>query len=184
MQTDIPSASQLPALLATMLLAVFVGGGCEEFDKALNPQQPASSDSKPTAERGEFLDEPGDADPDGIAGDDAGPDVPQSAQSAEPPIRLSVGIALAQTLPTGTGMSFSVDYQFLEGRPNSSNRYLWVMEGRGGKSQRQPVQLSPQGNLLLIVPGFRPEDGPFSSHIVELTPGGSQRRMSRSISMR
>lgn len=109
---------------------------------------------------------------------------PPSAATAEPAqqpsVRLSAGVALPQTLPTGTGMSFSVDYRFEQGQPDPSTRYLLVIERSRGEPLRQPVNLRNEGNLGGLVPGWRPEEGPFQAHVEDR----DGRRLSRSISLR
>lgn len=81
------------------------------------------------------------------------------------PIRLSAGTALAQTLPEGTTMGFSVDYQFTAGQPDTNAQYFWVVERTQGPPARQPVRLSAQGTLQGFISGFQPEHGPFQGHI-------------------
>ncbi len=80
-------------------------------------------------------------------------------------ILLSAGVALAQTLPTGTAMGFSVDYRFKQGGPITGSRYVWVIEGTKPEPVRQDVQLGMQGTLQTFVPQWRPENGPFRCHI-------------------
>jgi hypothetical protein len=88
-------------------------------------------------------------------------------------------VALPQTGPEGTLMSFSVDYEFTDGVPSASG-YVWVIERAHGKPLRQPVKLSKQGNLPILLNGWRPEDGPFQIHMEDL--GG--KRLSASIELR
>jgi hypothetical protein len=97
----------------------------------------------------------------------AGTASPPSAASAGQslPIRLSAGVALPQTLPDGTVMSFSIDYQFTQGQPDPAAGYFWVIERSQGPALRQPVKLSAQGTLPAIVPDFRPEQGPFQTYL-------------------
>jgi len=92
---------------------------------------------------------------------------PSAAPSAGTPlsIQLSAGTALPQTLPDGTAMGFSVDYQFTEGRPDPSARYFWVIERTQGSPARQPVRLEARGTLQGFVNDFRPEHGPFQAHL-------------------
>jgi hypothetical protein len=89
---------------------------------------------------------------------------PQPASEGQEAIRLSAGVALPQTGPEGTLMSFSVDYQFTQGKPISSG-YVWVVERAHGGPAKQLVQLARQGNLPILINGWRPEDGPFQTHI-------------------
>ena len=89
---------------------------------------------------------------------------PQTATEGQQAIRVSTGVALPQTGPDGTLMSFSVDYEFTQGEPGSS-AYIWVIERAHGGPARQPVQLARQGNLPILIQGWHPEDGPFQTHI-------------------
>ena len=76
-------------------------------------------------------------------------------------------------------MSFSVDYQFTQGEPNTSG-YVWVIQRAQGAPAKQPVRLARQGNLPILIPGWRPEEGPFQSHIEDR----SGNRLSPSIDLR
>jgi hypothetical protein len=80
------------------------------------------------------------------------------------PIRLATGVALPQTLPDGTAMSFSVDYKFTAGQPEPSVQYFWVIERAQGVPTKQPVRLNAQGTLQGFT-DFRPEQGPFQTHL-------------------
>ena len=103
---------------------------------------------------------------------------PQAAAPSPgaPSIRLSAGVALAQTLTTGTAMGFSVDYEFTQGRPARSSPYFLVIEPAKGPPAKIRVQLSGKGTLPGFVVGWRPEHGPFEGHIEDA--GGN--RLSRS----
>ncbi len=61
-------------------------------------------------------------------------------------------------------MSFSVDYQFTQGEPGSSE-YSWVIERAAGPPATEMVRLERQGTLVVVMPGWRPEEGPFQSHL-------------------
>jgi len=91
-------------------------------------------------------------------------------------IKLSAGVALPQSLPTGTAMGFSIDYQFTAGQPGPSP-YLWVIQPGKGQTAKQPVQLQRQGTLQMFVLQFRPENGPFHTHIED----AQGNRLSRSV---
>ena len=108
-----------------------------------------------------------------------GPALP-SASVRQPSIRLSAGVALPQSLPMGTVMSFSVDYQFTQGQPNPSWQYVWVIEPARGEPVRQDVRLTDQGTLPAFVQQLRPEHGPFQTHIED----SSGNRLSRSVPLR
>ena len=88
-----------------------------------------------------------------------------SSQPGGISIRLSAGTALAQTLPTGTAMGFSVDYEFDSGQSDSAAVYFWVIKPSGLQPLRQPVRLQSEGTLQTFVPNLRPDDGPFETHI-------------------
>jgi hypothetical protein len=94
------------------------------------------------------------------------PSMPSSPlpTASTPSIRLYTGVALPQTGPEGTMMGFSLDYQFEQGEP-SPEGYVWVIERAHGQPAKQQVKLSRQGNLATFVQGWRPEDGPFHTHI-------------------
>lgn len=80
-------------------------------------------------------------------------------------VRLSTGVALPQTLPEGTAMGFSVEYQVTQGQPLPAERYYWVIERAQGPPARLPVQLQPRGTLERFFSDFRPEHGPFQTHL-------------------
>lgn len=58
-------------------------------------------------------------------------------------------------------MGFSVDYQFRGGTAPANGSFFWLIEGNNGKQYRLAVKLDARGNLMLVIPGWRPEDGPF-----------------------
>lgn len=97
----------------------------------------------------------------------AGRTSPQSpsAQPNKTPIQLSAGVALPQSLPTGTAMGFSVDYKFVGGRPDPAMQHFWVIQPAKGKAVRQPVRLKAQGTLEGFVMELRPENGPFQTYV-------------------
>lgn len=95
------------------------------------------------------------------------------------PVELSVGVALPLTLPEGTVMSFSVDYEFVDGAPPRQESF-WVVTNGQGEAFRQPCQLSAQGNLSGFIPQWRESDGPFRSRIED----AQQRPLSNWIEMR
>lgn len=77
-------------------------------------------------------------------------------------VRLSTGMALAQTLPEGTMMGFSVDYVAAGALP--ATRFVWVLQRREGDPIRIEVPLKSSGTLQTFVP-WLPEDGPFQCHL-------------------
>ncbi len=80
-------------------------------------------------------------------------------------VRLSAGVALPQTLPDGSVMTFSVDYEFLPGfSPGSQSRYVLVIERPQGPPGRFPVQLRTKDTLMVIT-SWPPSEGPFRAHL-------------------
>ena len=100
------------------------------------------------------------------------------------PIRYSIelnrGVALGQPGPEGTMMMFSVEYEFIVGGPDNPPNYVWVIERAKGGSVKQPVSLKNSGELNAAISGWRPDEGPFRSHI-ENSEG---KRLSANIEMR
>ena len=99
-------------------------------------------------------------------------------------IRLSTGVALAQTLPTGTGMLFSVDYRFERGRPVEGIKYVWVIQPARAQPSSHKVSLKGQGTLHAVAPQWRPKHGPFNSYVAQVATDGSKLRISPSLPMR
>ncbi len=84
-----------------------------------------------------------------------------------PPIQLSAGAALPQTLPQGTTMTFSAEYQFHGGGPKSGVRYVLVIRDRRSRAIKAEIRsLKSRGQLpALFTRQFRPEDAPFQGFI-------------------
>ena len=95
-------------------------------------------------------------------------------QAPAPAFHLSAGAALPQSLPMGTVMSFSVDYQQRGQLPTTGGRMVWVISCNSSKDHLQPVALKSNGTLTAIVPGLRPEAAPFECHLAVVH--GSQGR--------
>ena len=81
-------------------------------------------------------------------------------------------------------MCFSVDYAFVGAAPDPSSQYVWVIERAKGDPYMQPKQLVRKGTLEMIIVGWRPENGPFSTYLMETAQGGTQRKVSRPLSLR
>jgi hypothetical protein len=104
--------------------------------------------------------------------------------SPQPPagpvsIALSTGVALPQPSINGTILMFSVDYEFTQGQPDPAG-YVWVIERAKGTPAKVGVKLGPKNNLMVPMTKWRPEDGPFKSHIED----SKGNRLSESIEMR
>ena len=94
-------------------------------------------------------------------------------------IELSTGVALPQPGPEGTMMMFGVEYEFVLGEPNPKSKYVWVIERAKGAPVKQAVRLSKKKTLYTAVQRWRPENGPFRSHIEDR----DGKRLSASIEM-
>lgn len=100
-------------------------------------------------------------------------------------VRLSAGTALAQSLPDGTAMFFSVDYEFLAGAPQSSVPYFLVIQSARGGAVAVPVpRLQQSGNLVHIMPRTGPEIGPFFAVLVQGSQPQSAQRISNSVELK
>lgn len=95
------------------------------------------------------------------------------------PISLDLGVALAQTGPNGTMMMFNVEYEFVVGEPDPKAGYVWVIERAKGTTKKLKVQLQNKNTLITPIDGWRPEQGPFHSHIED----SKGKRLSDSIEM-
>ena len=80
-------------------------------------------------------------------------------------------------------MSFSMDYQFTQGGPDPTAKYVWVIERSQGDPYQRPVQLNGKGTLQILIPGWRPGEGPFQSHIAEVSDEEALGKVSGSIAL-
>ncbi len=179
-----------PTLFGLLLVATaWTSGGCfEQFDKSYSSSsEPQASDARQTSdapEGGPRSETP--VEPQAISGaadqtTNAAPAPSQPQRSADLSIHLTMGIALAQTLTTGTEMGFSVNYQVQRGWPKPTTDYFWVIERANGAPFRTPVRLRRGGgdSLMIFVP-WRQSDGPFASHLED----ARGKRISQSLRMR
>jgi hypothetical protein len=168
-------------LLLSVAFAVATSGCSGEYQVA--PVPPAAETPESTASPAAATAAP-DQQPQGTETPVAPPAAPTSAPAPSPaagfPIKLSAGVALAQSLPTGTAMGFSVDYRFTQGSAQGASRYVWVIQGNQLEPVRLDVELQQQGTLQTFVTQWRPEAGPFRCHIED---GGGQ-RLSDSVPLR
>jgi len=164
-----------------------------ETSASTSPSQPAANTAGESATPGQAPGPlPNDPAGDGAAFNhvtqtDTRPSAPVSAarQNTQTAFHLSAGAALPQSLPMGTVMSFSVDYQQRGQLPSGSVNYLWVIKGVSGSTHRQPVRLKSNGTLTTIVPGLRPEAGPFECHLAAYRGSrGQPQPVSNSIPLR
>jgi hypothetical protein len=81
-------------------------------------------------------------------------------------IRLTTGIALAQTLPDGTGMLCSMNYEWVSGGPQTGVEYVWVIELGDGQRLSGPADVSKRsGTIQPVLRGVRPDRGPFKGTV-------------------
>lgn len=153
---SLPPPPPLPAPPASDSGGVESSAGPSEPNRPVEP--PAAASSSPAAPQ---------------------PATPRTP-AGQPSIRLSAGVALPQTTPSGTVMSFSVDYRFIRGGPDPSAQYYWVVQRARGSPGRLPVRLAPSSTLRVFVRKWRVQDGPFQSHIED----GRGNRLCRSVALR
>ena len=113
----------------------------------------------------------------------AAPAAVPDAQGPLYAVHLSAGVALPQTLPNGTAVGFSVDYQFKKGGSETQDKYVWIIQRRKGEPDIAPVNLAAKGTLQKFLP-WRPEQGPFESYVAEIVEGGSHKAISKRVPMR
>jgi hypothetical protein len=120
----------------------------------------------------------------GNAGGNPAGSRPNSNNPPPTEVNLSTVIALAQTLVTGTCMTFSAEYRVI-GLPNPNARYLWVIEpSKGGQAVAYEVDMrNRKGPLQGVAQSLRPENGPYNCHIIEETASGERKKVSRSYQM-
>ncbi len=81
-------------------------------------------------------------------------------------------------------MMFSVDYRFQEGAPNKEASYAWVIQPAKGEPLEQAVKLKKRDTLQAIVPQWKPENGPFTSHLDEIGADGTRRSLCEPLPLR
>ena len=77
-------------------------------------------------------------------------------------------------------MMFSIDYEFVEGSPQSRSTYLWVIEASNSQPVAGAVELQREGNVITYNPQWRPANGPFRCYIADR----SGLKLSNTIDMR
>ncbi len=86
--------------------------------------------------------------------------------NASPRIQLSTGIALAQTLPDGTSVLCSMEYQWVGGGALPGVEYLWVIELGNGQRMTGLANVSKRnGTIQAILRGVKPDQGPFKAAV-------------------
>ena len=106
----------------------------------------------------------------------ATPATPSTSSPAPTPerfIHLSAGIAVPQSLPVGTVMAISVDYERYA-ELKTSSRYALVVKSTAGEIVSE-VKLEPEGNLSVFIQQFKPDHRPFTARIEEISPGSKRR---------
>ncbi|MGE0608093.1 MAG: hypothetical protein AB7O62_13445 [Pirellulales bacterium] len=107
-----------------------------------------------------------------------------AGSSATVKVTLSSGVALAQTLPSGTAMGFSVDYQFAQGGPATNGRYSWVIVPAKGEPVSVQVPLEESGTLQEFFLTLRPEHGPFQCYLAEVVSNNRPNPISATVNLR
>jgi hypothetical protein len=171
------------------------GGGIREVQqsgKAGKGQSPAPSQGA-TTQRAATQ---GVATPGNVAGPATGPGAPfippqrqtgstsQSSGAAAVPVALSRAVMLPQTLPGGTQATFSVEYRFTSGGPQSGREYSWIISAADGAQAIVPVTLESTGTLQLLDSGFDPSAGPFRCWLVEKAKEGEATAISGTVMFR
>jgi hypothetical protein len=140
-------------------------------DQAETDPQPGASRpaENPANNNSSALDSPIANEPPAVAADDQ--------PNNETVIQLSAGVQLPQSLPQGTVITFSAEYQFVNRGPNPNVQYVWVIEG-GGKKERVGIPgLAMRGQLpALFSRVFKPGDEPYSSYIEEWPRSNNRNR--------
>ena len=166
------------------LITMLVLAGCE-YQQGGTPNAPSTPSAKgPTAEPVETPSQASvqtEQPPERTAPVPSAPSVPPAAAVQ---VRLSAGVALPQTGPSGTMMGFSVDYKFATGRPDSAAKYAWIIQRSKGPETAMSVKLKAKGTLQKFLLDWRPSDGPFTSTLVELRPDGSKHPIATSVTLR
>jgi len=106
------------------------------------------------------------------------PSVSNSAPSLK--IELS-GVALPQSLPTGSAMTFGVQYE-VSGTIDSASTYEWVIESSHGP-WKQRVTLQRRGELHALVPEWPPEAGDYTTYIQQISPSGGSTIVSKRLKL-
>lgn len=153
--------------------------GFDPYDLSAPPAAAAAPtsprDSIPAAQPRYELD-PTNTSPAGVQAGDA--NYPAPADRPGPPaggatqgqIRLRTAVALPQSLPSGTAMGFSVEYQFLGTQPEGSQvQYVWVIKPPSGQPWEAKVQLQSQGTLQTFVTQWGPVSGTYEMRIDAVT---------------
>jgi len=101
-----------------------------------------------------------------------------------PSLKLSAGVALPQSLPTGTAVGFSVDYTLDGGQVTRDMKCVWVIEPANGSPIERPVAITrASGELRFFAKDVKPEQGPFSCHVAIVRPDGKKEPISAKVDM-
>ena len=152
---------------AFLLLAGAIVGlqrrGASVHDEMM-ADSPHPAPSTPHSESAEVVPAPRDMQP--TTEDPSGDHAELEVMPTEGPysIALSRGVALPVIGPDGTTMSIAMHYEVVLGEPNPEG-YAWVIEPAQGDPKREEVRFSPTGNITVLIPRWRSEDGPFEAHI-------------------
>jgi hypothetical protein len=179
-ESDAESQETIDEDVAARRAATEVDPADRSPETATEPPMFARNDAEPTVAQSNALDEGNTAQ---TASDQSATNRRgvSSGGTTQPVIRLRAAVALPQSLPTGTAMGFSVDYQFVGGGPNSHVQYVWVIKPPSGPALESAVQLESRGTLQTFVIPWGPVRGDYQMRIDAVT-GSSRKPASRAVS--
>ena len=79
---------------------------------------------------------------------------------------------MAQTGPDGTMMSFSIDFRVVGDLPSKTQQNVCVIQRAKGTPFKLAMPMTSPGEIQVLVPGWKPEEGPFTAHIED--PSGNR----------
>jgi hypothetical protein len=163
-----------------VILVACLTCGCAEPDPAATNvrDQPPSSAPESTA--------PGAVTPPASPQTNSSPVATQnlSASNSAPILIVElVGVALPQSLPSGSAMTFGLQYHVASGALDPANNYEWVIEPPHGIAWKQQVTLERQGELNALISEWPPETGDYTTYIQQIGPTGSATIISKKLKL-
>jgi hypothetical protein len=99
------------------------------------------------------------------------------------PLSVSAGVALPQSLPEGTTVMVSVDYNFTDGGAPGATPALCRITPTTGEAVEYEVELLVRGTWQAALLSMKPEQGPFRAQFFE-PEGDPPRPLSAEIDLR
>lgn len=90
---------------------------------------------------------------------------------------------MPQTLPTGTAMGFSVEYEVSGDVSAVERQVVWVIETANDKRAAIPVRLEQEGSLATFAPGIKSAHGPFQCFLAIVSPDGRPVKISKKVTL-